>query len=75
MTVIENVVQRLAALPPGSQIEVLDFVEFLAKKSGVQQSLFNPEGLWAGQSVDVSAEDIAEARAEMWGKYEHEASQ
>jgi hypothetical protein len=75
MTVIENVVQRLAALPPGSQIEVLDFVEFLATKSGIRPSLFNPEGLWTGQGTDVSSEDIAEARAEMWGKYEHKASQ
>jgi hypothetical protein len=70
MTVIENVVQKLAELPPGSQLEVLDFVEFLAKKSSQQQQLFDPEGLWAGQGVDISPEDIAQARQEMWGKYD-----
>jgi len=74
MTVIENVVQRLAELPPGSQLEVLDFVEFLAQKSGERRPLFNPEGLWAGQGADVSPEEIAEARREMWGKCDREES-
>ncbi len=70
MTVIENVVQKLAGLPPGGQLEVLDFVEFLAKKSGQRGPLFDPEGLWASQGADVSLEEIAEARREMWGKYD-----
>ena len=75
MTVIENVVQKLADLPPGSQLEVLDFVEFLAKKSGQRHPLFNPEGLWANQGSDISPEDIAEARREMWGKYDRQEAQ
>ena len=66
MTVIENVVQKLAELPPGSQLEVLDFVEFLAKKTGERRSLFNPEGLWAEQGADVSPQEIVEARCEMF---------
>jgi hypothetical protein len=72
MTVIENVVQKLGELPPGVQLEVLDFVEFMAKKSGQRRPLFNPEGLWSGQGSDVSPEEIAEARREMWGKHDRE---
>lgn len=34
--------------------------------------LFNPEGLWAGQGTDVTEEDLATARAEMWGKFDRE---
>jgi hypothetical protein len=75
MTVIENVAQKLAELPPGSQLEVLDFVEFLAKKSSQPRPLFNPEGLWAGGNADVSPEDIAEARREMWGRYSRQERQ
>lgn len=74
MTVIENVVQRLAELPPGSQLEVLDFVEFLSQKSSERRPLFNPEGLWAGQGTNISPEEIAEARREMWGKYDREGN-
>ena len=72
MTVVENVMQKMAELPPGSQLEVLDFVEFLAKKTSERQPLYNPEGLWAGQGSDVSPEEITAARREMWGKFDRQ---
>ena len=72
MTVIENVVQKLAQLPPARQLEVLDFVDFLAEKKNRKERLYNPEGLWAGQGKDISPEDLAEARKDMWGKYDKE---
>lgn len=68
MTVIENVVQKLAQLPPSRQLEVLDFVDFLTEKKSQKEPLYNPEGLWAGQGEDISTENIAEVRKEMWGK-------
>ena len=34
--------------------------------------LFSPEGLWAGQGTDISDEELANARAEMWGKLDRE---
>ena len=72
MTVIENVVQKLAQLPPSQQLEVLDFIDFLSEKIHRKEQLFNPEGLWAGRGEDISPEDLAEARKEMWGKYDKE---
>jgi hypothetical protein len=72
MTVIENVVQKLAQLPPARQLEVLDFVDFLNEKKDRKGPLYNPEGLWAGQGEDISPEDLAEARKVMWGKYDKE---
>jgi hypothetical protein len=72
MTVIENVVQKLTLLPPARQLEVLDFVDFLAEKKDQKERLYNPEGLWAGQGEDISPAVLAEARKDMWGKYDKE---
>ena len=48
---------------------VFDAVEPQAEALPV---LFNPEGLWAGQETDVSDEELAAARSEMWGKFDRE---
>jgi hypothetical protein len=70
--VIENVIQKLAQLPPSQQQEVLHFVESLAEKQPSRPPLFNPEGLWAGSGTDISPEEISDLRHEMWGEYIHE---
>ena len=36
------------------------------------RTLFSPEGLWAGRGTDISDEELATARAEMWGKLDRE---
>jgi hypothetical protein len=48
---------------------VFDPVE---KQADALPVLFNPEGLWAGQGTDVSDEELAAARSEMWGKLDYE---
>jgi hypothetical protein len=72
MTVIENVVQKLAQLPPSQQLEVLDFVDFLSQKINHKEPLYNPEGLWAGRGDDISPEENSAARKDMCGKYDKE---
>jgi len=72
MSVIESIVERVEHLPVERQREVLDFAEFLQhkeKSNGVKprRSL---EGMWKG--VEISAEDIDEARREMWGNFPRE---
>lgn len=67
MTTWELIVEKAKALPPEKQQEVLDFVEFLEKRAEPKQPLRNLEGLWRG--VNISAEDIDEARREMWGNF------
>lgn len=69
MTVVDSIIERIARLRPEEQREVLDFIDFLAKREPQEESLFNPEGLWSEAGTDVSAEDIAEARREMWAKF------
>jgi hypothetical protein len=68
MTVAEKVVEKLNSLPPEKQQEVLDFVESLSAEHSPER-LIDPKGLWAGRGCDISQEELAEARREMWSKF------
>lgn len=72
MTVIENLIEQVKNLPVERQREVLDFAEYLQhkEKSNGEKPLESLEGMWKG--VDISAEDIDEARREMWGNFPRE---
>ena len=72
MTIEEAVVEKLRALPPERQQEVLDFVEFLAQRAARKRPLRSAEGLWADLGVNITDEDIAEARRETWGNFPRE---
>ena len=66
----EALVAKVRELPVDKQQEVLDFVSSLeTKKKRPLKSLY---GLWTGHGVDISEEDIAEARKEMWGNFPRE---
>jgi uncharacterized protein DUF2281 len=68
----QSVLQKLRALPPEKQQEVLDFVEFLESRTMPKKPRRSLKGLWADLGVDISEEDIAEARREMWGNFPRE---
>jgi hypothetical protein len=72
MSVEEMVVETLRHLPPAKQEEVLDFARFLANRSVPKRPLFNPIGMFADLNISISAEDIDEARKEMWGNFPRE---
>ncbi|MBI3098181.1 MAG: DUF2281 domain-containing protein [Planctomycetes bacterium] len=77
MVVEQAVLEKLRSLPPEKQREVLDFVEFLSRQdrgrvAGDRSSL---KGLWSDLGVDVSDEDIADARREMWGRFPGEKAE
>jgi len=68
-TIEDTVVRKLRDLPPERQREVADFVEFIDQRSVPRKARKSLEGLWAGRgSMDVTEEDIAEARREMWSR-------
>jgi hypothetical protein len=71
MSIEEAVVERLKLLPPDKQREVLDFVESLQRQGNgtPHQRRKSLRGLWAGLGVNVTDEDISEARREMWGNF------
>ena len=69
------VLEKLRALPPDKQQEVLDFVEFLQRRVPERTAARprrSPKGLWADLGVQITAEDIAEVRHEMWRNFPRE---
>jgi hypothetical protein len=73
MSLDESFLEKLHQLPPDKQREVLDFVEFLQKKTAAQVvPRRSVEGLWADLGSHITEEDIAEARAEMWRNFPRE---
>jgi hypothetical protein len=68
MSIEEIVVEKVRKLPPEKQQEVLEFVKSLGT-NGAAKPLRSAEGLWADLGIDITEEDIAEARREMWGNF------
>jgi hypothetical protein len=60
---------KAKALPPEGQREVLDFVEFLQTRVGRSTSHKSLCGAWSDLAVDLSAEDIDDARCEAWDEF------
>ncbi len=72
MSIEQSVLEKMQELPPDKQQEVLDFVEFLQHKSSVKRPRRRLKGLWADLGVDITEEDIAEVRKEMWKDFPRE---
>lgn len=72
MSLEHAILAGLQALPADKQQEVLDFVEFLKSKEPNKRPLKSAQGLLADLGVAITAEDIDEARREMWGNFPRE---
>ena len=72
MTTWEVIAERAKELPPEKQLEVLDFLEFLRMRTPKKRPLRSPAGLLEDLGIDLSAEDIAAARREMWSRFPRE---
>lgn len=68
MTITQAVLEKLQALPPEKQQEVLAFVESLASRFGAKP-LRGSLGLLAPFQAAITDEEIAEARREMWDNF------
>ena len=69
MSIEEAILERVRAMPPDRQKEVLDFAGRLESRPEAKQPLESMKGLCADLAVSVSEEDIAEARQEMWENF------
>ena len=69
MNIEEIVLNKLRVLPPEKQKEVLDFVEFIQKKDTPKHARRSLKGIWADLNIQISEEDISEARREMCGEF------
>lgn len=74
MTIEQQVLEKLRDLPAEKQQEVLDFVDSLQKKNGPKKPLRSLRGLWKDLNIQITDEDIAEARREMWGNFPRDIS-
>ncbi len=74
MTIEQQVLEKLRALPPEKQKEVLDFVDFLKEKNGTKKPRRSLRGLWKDLNTDITEEDIAQARREMWSNFPRDIS-
>lgn len=74
MTIEQRVIEKLKDLSPDKQKEVLNFVDSLAQKDGPPRKLRGLEGIWADLDMDITEEDIAQARREMWGTFPRDIS-
>ncbi len=69
MNLEEAVLERLRHLPVDKQQQLLDFAEFLAQKATIKKPLRTIRGLCADLKVDITEEELAQARQEMWGNF------
>ena len=69
MSTEQAILEKVRTLPPDKQQEVLDFIEFLQQKTAAKHKRRSLEGLWADLGIEITEEDIAEARQEMWENF------
>lgn len=74
MRIPDLVLEKLRELPPEKQQAVLKFVESLQQDGGSTKPLKGFEGLLENYNVQITEEDIAEARREMWGNFPRDVS-
>ena len=72
MPLEEILLETVRKLPANKQQEVLDFAQFLAAKNGHKKPLFSLKGLWANLDIEISNEDIDDARRDMWSNFPRE---
>jgi hypothetical protein len=72
MTFEEVLMAKVKVLPMNRKQEVLDFAEFLEQKEAAPQPRRNLYGILVDLNVNITEEDIAEARREMWGNFPRE---
>jgi hypothetical protein len=74
MTIEEMVLEKLRELPAEKQKEVLEFVDSLRSDGVTKKPLRSLEGLLEDLNLDITEEDIRQARREMWGNFPRDIS-
>jgi siroheme synthase (precorrin-2 oxidase/ferrochelatase) len=70
MTLEQAILDVVRALPPDKQEEVLNHAQHLREQiMQARRPRRVGRGLWANLNIDLSAEEIDEARREMWKNF------
>lgn len=72
MTLEEAILEKIRTLPPHKQKEVLKFAGALNAEVQPKAPLRSPKGLWADLHIDISEQDIADLRRDMWKNFPRE---
>ena len=67
MSIEEAILEKVRALPPEKQVDVLEYVSTLETTSG--EPFRSPKGILADLNFTLTEQDLAEARREMWGNF------
>ena len=65
MTSEEVLLEKIKVLPPDLKQKAIEYVEALQKKVQRKTPRVSLEGIWADMDVNITEEDIREARNEM----------
>lgn len=69
MTIEQSILNAVRALPPEKQAAVLKVAESLRQETAKRGPRKSGRGLCEHLGVSLSAEDIDEARKELWGDF------
>jgi hypothetical protein len=69
VTFEQLVLKQISGLTPEKQRELLEFLSSIHKEDSKLVPRKSLRGLWKDAGVDITADDIAEARSEMWGNF------
>jgi hypothetical protein len=64
-----SVIEILAVLPPDKQQELLHFAESLQAQNIAKEPRKSLKGIWSDLEMNLTEEDLAEAKREMWGNF------
>jgi hypothetical protein len=69
MSIEDAILEKVRALSPDQQAELLAVADSLSKRTKPRLPLRSPKGLWANFDFSISEEDIRELRREMWANF------
>ena len=69
MSIADDVMERLRSLPPEKQRQALEYIKSLHRETAKARPRRRLKGLLSDLGLDITEEDIAQARREMWGSF------
>lgn len=72
MSIEQSVIDKILAMTPEQQREVMEYVEGMLQRGTRNPPRRSLLGLWADLGVQINENDISEARQEMWGNFPRE---
>ena len=72
MSIEESILKNLRQLPLQAQREVLGLTQALRDQSTSKVKLRSLHGLWEDLKINLTEQEIATARREMWGHFPRE---